>query len=173
MNAQNTAQQLYDIYPLWHVPFWQTSLFYTVIAIIGIIFLISGIYYFWKKRRKKNATIEVPWQRALRELRALELKENSTKDDGKQCYFAMTEILKRYLHARFHLPVQGTTDDELVRYLKDSKQLPELVDAIHDIAQGCIYIKFANEQAMQEQIARHLALSITLVTQTIPRESKK
>lgn len=40
---------LYDIYPLWHVPFWQTTWFYgAVMTIIALIFLVSMFLIFKK-----------------------------------------------------------------------------------------------------------------------------
>lgn len=172
MNGQQEIQ-LYDIYPMWHLPFWKTWPFYIGVGVL--ISLIIGLlgWFVWKKLRNKKVATEPVWISALRNLRALQNKKCVTKEEGKQVYFALTDILKRYIQERFGLPVHGKTDEELIRYLKEHNLLPELRDDIADIAQGCVYIKFANEQAMQDHIARHIALSISLVTKTIPQESKK
>lgn len=173
MQANDTAQQLYDIYPLWHVPFWQTTFFYGLVIFFIAAAIVSVVYYFWKKHRSKIRPMRPAWERALGELRALEQKKIITKEDGKEFYFALTNIIKRYMHERYHMPVVGKTDDEFIAYLKESNQLPEFIEILHDIAQGCLYIKFANEQAMQDQIARHVAASILIITKTIPTEIKK
>ena len=83
----------------------------------------------------------------------------------------MTAILKQYLNARYGLDTIGKTDDELILYLKEDKTLSEqILKDIEDICKGCVFIKFANQEAMQNQIEKHLELCIQVVTKTIPQE---
>lgn len=168
MDAQQL--ELYDIYSLWHIPFWQRDWFKMLVALVVLIIGLLCAWYVYKRFFKKKPAPIPAWQKALQELEQLKEYSIETKDHGKQFYFHITDILKRYIAARFNLNIQAKTDEELVAYLQNQEVLPLVKDGIKDIAQGCVYIKFANQHAMQEQIKRHLSLGFDLVKQTIPEQ---
>lgn len=162
--------ELYDIYSLWHIPFWQQTWFKIIMwALVGLVVLFLGRWVYNRFLKKKPVPIS-PWEKALGELKLLQQDRYETKEQGKHFYFKITDILKQYIGARFNLDTYSKTDEELVSYLQDQEILTFIKEGIKDIAQGCIYIKFANQEAMQEQINRHLNLGIQLVTETIPEK---
>ncbi len=164
----NDKIELYDIYDLWHVPFWQTKTFLNVCYAIITCFVVLIAYFVYKKWFRKKAIPLTSWEYALQELHDLKKIDYKTKEEGKQFYFKMTAILKNYFSARYLFDVEGKTDQELVSFLKEQDVHQECKECINEIAQGCIYIKFANQIAMQEQIKNHLDLSINMITVTIP-----
>jgi len=155
---------------LWHVPFWQRTWFKVLVATIGIIIILAGIYWFYHRFLKKKPAPIPPWEQALAELKRLQMQSYETKEQGKQFYFQITDILKRYIGARFNLDTYGKTDEELVSFLQGQQLIGPVKQGIADIAQGCVFIKFAGQEAMQEQIKRHLDLGVQLVLQTIPEQ---
>ncbi len=162
---------LYDIYSVWHVPFWQTRRFFWSCVTATTLVCTALLWILYRWYRAKQRTVLTPWQHALEQLTALHKETYATKQQAKECYFAMTSILKTYLHARYQYDVLGKTDEELVSYLqKQSNVMPELPDTIQEICAGCLLIKFANQEALAEQITTHLNQSIELVKQTIPQE---
>ena len=162
---------LYDIYPMWHVPFWQTMKFYITVGIAGLIILSGIIWLLIRWYRKKNAVPKTAWENALDALQFLQQKKYTSKEDGKLCYFAMTSILKKYLATRFAYPLDGKTDEEMIVYLAKSTDQKALAQELKEIIDGCLYIKFANAQAMQENINKHLEQSCVIVKKTIPVET--
>lgn len=171
----NTFDQngLYDIYPTWHVPFWQTNwFFWTIISAISITCLLLA-YFLYCWYRAKQAKPLTPWEKALLAIAELQKHTYTNKEDGKQCYFVLTSALKKYLAERFAFPVDSKTDEEATKYLEDQSLPQDIKRGLQDILQGCLLIKFANEQAMEEQIAMHLAMANEMVKQTIPKEIKK
>ena len=163
-------KDFYDIYTIWHVPFWQQPWFYwSIITLVTIIVLMLSIFIYKRYFAKAKAPLTA-WQKALAELEYLKHKPVISQEDGKEFYFTLTAILKQYLHERFGYPLQGKTDSEMANYLKDSEL--ETKYQISDICNGCIVIKFANQQAMATQIQKHLATSIKIVQETIPTEKK-
>lgn len=162
--------ELYDIYELWHVPFWQRPWFRGMVVCIIIAIVCYGCYWFYRRFLKKKPAPLSPWAQALAELSKLQMQPYETKEQGKQFYFQITDILKRYIGARFNLDTYGKTDEELVSFLQGQKLTVAIKDGIADITQGCVFIKFAGQEAMQEQIKRHLDLGVHLVTQTIPEQ---
>jgi hypothetical protein len=167
-----TEKGLYDIYSVWHVPFWQTKAFFITIATIISMLLITIIWLIVLWYRKKRANAKESWQLALEQLQLLQQKMYLSKEDGKQCYFAMTHIIKTYLIIRFSYPLHGKTDEEMIRYLAASTHQKALVDELKEIMEGALYIKFANEQAMQETIKKHLEQCCMIIERTIPEKQK-
>jgi hypothetical protein len=162
---------LYDIYSVWHVPFWQTSWFYW--AVIGLIILLCivlvwSVYRWYRLRNRQPIT---SWEKALHIITKLQKKTYTTQQEGKQCYFVLTTILKQYLEERFAYPIAHKTDEEAASYLEHQQLEPNLKKNVQEILRGCLLIKFANEQAVNEQIQAHLALAKEAVLSTIPQKN--
>ncbi len=164
---------LYDIYPMWHVPFWQTTTFYIIVGLVCALMLGIASWLLIRWYFKKKAVPKTVWEEALEQLHTLQQKKYGSKEEGKQCYFAMTSVLKKYLAARYAYPLEGKTDEEMVHYLAKSTEQKKLAEELKEIIDGCLYIKFANEQAMQENIVKHLDQSCLIVKKTIPVEMEK
>lgn len=164
---------LYDIYSLYHIPFWQTKEFYIAISILTLLIISIITWLFVRWYRKKIALPKTLWEQALDQLQILQQKKYQSKEDGKICYFKMTSILKTYVATRFAYPLHGKTDEEMIVYLAQSTEQKALAEELKEIIDGCLYIKFANAQAMQENIMKHLEQSCAIVKKTIPMESKE
>lgn len=164
--AGNETVELYDIYGVWHVPFWQTTPFIIFVwAVIGIIVgaLIYALIRFMLKRKKPLK----PWVWADRELDALWERRGFTREDGKRFYSQLTEIIKQYLEKRYGYQVRSATDIELLAYLRDHHFDPELCNELTRIFEGMQEIKFANLDAIPENIERDFTLSKAFVAKTI------
>lgn len=162
---------LYDIYSVWHVPFWQTSWFYWTMICLAIVLCVVlrwGAYRWYGLRNKQPIT---PWQKALRSITKLQNKTYATQQEGKQCYFVLTTTLKQYLEERFAYPIAHKTDEEVAAYLEQQQLEQNIKKNVQEILRGCLLIKFANEQAVNEQIQKHLALAKETVVSTIPQKT--
>lgn len=168
MNHPMNENGLYDIYSVWHVPFWQTSWFYTLMIAAGIALCALVILMVYKTFFAKKVAPLAPWQKALNDLYDLEQLDLSTQENGKQFYLKLTAILKQYLQDRFQLPLVAKTDAEMASYLQDSDL--EKKYKISEICNGCVLIKFANQSAIEEQSKAHLNLALKLVSETIPKK---
>ncbi len=163
--------ELYDIYSTWHVPFWQTTWFYLLMIVASTLLLGGFVAWILIRYTKRNKPIKTAWQTALEQLQALQKNKYTTKATGKQCYFAITSILKQYLQAQHRLRTIGKTDEELIRYLRTSSLLSRpILKNLEEICSGCLYIKFANQEAVQKQISEHLKLSVQIVQETRPND---
>ncbi len=162
---------LHDIYPIWHIPFWQTKWFFWGIVSLCILvccLAVVGIYAWYQKRNKRVMT---PWDTALQTINRLQNNNYTSQQESKQCYFTLTTALKQYLADRFAYPIAHQTDEEAARYLEKQSLDPQLKKNIQEILRGCLLIKFANQQAMNEQIQAHLALAKEIIVKTIPQTS--
>lgn len=160
--------ELYDIYGLWHVPFWQTTWFSVVIGILSalvIMVLVYGMVTRYLSRRPATK----PWVVALQELE--NLSKNIQPADSERFYTALTTLLKHYLYRRFGYSVLSKTDAQVTVYLKSVDLDPAFADTLETIFQGSIVCKFAHQQAIKEAMHRDLAAAIAFINATIPGKS--
>jgi hypothetical protein len=168
----NEKTGLYENYGMWHVPFWQTSTFKIIMEVVGCVAVLVLLVYLvrmyirYKKRKKLPA-----WEQALTDLRVLKIEQKVHPAQGKEFYAAVSEVIKRYLAARFAYDVLGKTDAEVVNYLQEIQADESIVNDIKAIVQGAEIIKFANAQAAQEQINTDYDRITSIITRTIPVKS--
>lgn len=164
----NETTGLYENYGLWQVPFWQKDSFKVACTVAGVvlclvlIFLCVRVYKNYKKRKKLSA-----WDQALFDLEALNKNQKVHVVHGKEFYLAVSDILKKYLTARFKYDVLAMTDAEVVEYLKVHHGDPVIVGEIETVLHGGVIIKFANVQAAQEQINQDYERVVEIIKSTI------
>ena len=164
---------LYPIHGMKHIPFWQTTTFYMVVGFVVIILSSFFVWYLFKRYRLSKQKTKSAWDVALEELD--QIKEHFEKKgmSGKTFYFRLTWIFKRYLSGRYRFEVYGKTDEELLSYLEESGLASELVQDLNVVFEGSSTIKFANQQAAKERMARDLQVSIEFIKKTIPKLDQK
>jgi len=181
---------MYDIYDMWHQPWWQRTEFRYACIIFGIaILLLMGYMVIRWYRKRLSERIKSPWERALEDLEKLKpiaLRSNNDVDmiNGIPVhqfsvlfYGQLSAILKRYLHDRFAYAIVNSTDWEIIAYLKalevPEKNEQEVMAQVVDVLQGGYYVKFAGQRVVTEQIERHFNMSIAVIKKTIPRVPKE
>lgn len=166
------AQELYPSYGMWHRPWWQTSPFYVIVALLGCC-IVGVLLWIVIKRYKAGRQRPAPaWQTALAELKKMEEELALGTILGKTFYFRLTWIFKRYLHDRYGFEVYGKTDEELFVYLEGAGLNIDLVQDLRVIFEGSLDIKFANQDAMIDRLKRDLAMSMEFVRKTTPVDHK-
>jgi hypothetical protein len=165
----NESTEIYDIYGVWHVPFWQTQPFIIGVwctAILIAIVLFYLLIRFFKARKRPLK----PWEWANRELDALWVTRGFTREDGRKFYSQLTEIIKMYVEKRYGYPVMSATDIEFLAYMNDRAIAPALMENLKQIFEGVQEIKFANLNAIPENIERDFALAKAFVANTISKD---
>ena len=156
--------QLYDIYEMWHTPFWQTQTFLITALLFLLVFLGSGIVFLMYLRKKKYK--QKYWECTLAHIDAL--GERMNQKGAKHFYFELTSILKKYFHKRFGAETEAKTDQEFVTFLSTISFPASLHDDVQNIFSGSMYIKFANAQALDERMKRDFIASKNIIKKTIP-----
>jgi hypothetical protein len=162
----NESAEIYDIYGVWHVPFWQTQPFIIGMWCLAILITLALMYLlirFFKSRKKQLK----PWQWANKELDALWARRGFTREDGRKFYSQLTEIIKMYVEKRYGYQVLSATDIEFLAYMKDRHIPPALMENLEHIFDGVQEIKFANLETIPENIERDFALAKAFVANTI------
>jgi hypothetical protein len=162
----NETSEIYDIYGIWHVPFWQTTPFIVCMWVLAGIVALALLYLVARLIMKRKKIIK-PWTWADRELDALWKNRGFTREDGKRFYSQLTEIIKIYLEKRYGYQVRSATDIELIAYLRARNFDAVLCNDLTRIFEGAQEIKFANLDAIPENIERDFALAKAFVAKTI------
>lgn len=158
--------ELYDIYGMWHVPFWQRTWFTALyLSCLCILLAVAGLflwrYYAHRKKQK------VPyWAFLERDLEQLLLVAQSPTMHKAQVYTRLTYLLKGYVERRYNVPAVGKTDGEMATVLD---QLPLDVHAsetIKNIFKAGVCIKFGQEHIEQKDIVYHITCAQEFVKHT-------
>lgn len=170
MPHENLQDQLYDIYGVWYVPFWQRPWFYWSMLSVGFVGISILVWMFIKKYYGQKSVEQIPyWQQALDQLHLLRQHNVATAEHGQKFYLTLTIILKNYMQERYAYDVRSKTDAEVLAYLKEMNFDKTLYNELEQVFQGSVFIKFANTQAMQSQIEQDLLRSQAFIHNTLPQ----
>lgn len=116
-------------------------------AVVLFLSLIAGTV-FWLSRRKRRHRAAAPpkpaHQLALEELEALNRDQLIEKGIMREYYFRLSEIFRRYIERRFHIPAVERTTEELVPDIITSQELSSAIKAeMRDILRFADLVKFA------------------------------
>jgi hypothetical protein len=164
-------QGLYEIYELWHTPWWQTRTFYLG---AGFVFMAVFTYAILRliKRYHGAARHKNPWEIALLELQALRQSNIDTVEASRECYERLCWILKKYISARFGMHLEGKTEQEMITILEMSAVMPQYqINELQEVFQGGTLVKFAKLSVLREQVIHDLERSTRIVLATRPHDN--
>ena len=122
--------------------------YFWIIFLVGILLFVFLIIYLIKliknralnkKKDNRNKTPEEIAEEALAKLSEIKL-DNS--ENIKQYYTVLTEVLKRYIEARYSVETMDQTTSELYRLLRDTDSLKEHASDIKAVMSRCDMVKF-------------------------------
>lgn len=122
--------------------------------------------------RKRTAEIPLlpPWIEALAAIDTIPVKEWLNKGWIKKYYYALSEILKRYIERRFAFNAAEQTTSELINTMK-SKQVP-FRDEFHRFFQRADLVKYAKLVPPENEVQTAVHTAKDLVNQTTPQQQE-
>lgn len=153
---------LYEIYDFYTIPWWKTP---WILASIGFGLTLLIIAAWWFFARKK---ITPPWQVALEHLHGLRPDRCNKKDEFKVFYFALSNVLKTYLDARYFWQTKAKTDEELLAWLELEHPAHPCTAMVKQTSENMLLIKFANVEAIKSQAVQDKQAIIDLINKTVP-----
>ena len=176
--AMQQEVQLYDIYGMWHVPFWQTTWFFIAMILLAC-FVFSAILFllytrFAKKKKKLPA-----WQVAMHALEQLKADPSTSSGQSfsvarsEQFYVGLTALLKTYISERDATDLRSSTDQQIIGYLEDLALSDVQKEQLTRIFGAGQMIKFANQDAVQQQMQDDWHHAFDFVKATKEQEQQK
>lgn len=122
--------------------FWIILFICILLFVLSILWMIKSITNnaLNKKYAEKNKTPEEIAEESLAKLSEIKL---DSKENIKQYYTLLTEILKRYIEARYSVETMDQTTSELYKLLRDKDNLKDHASDIKAIMSKCDMVKFA------------------------------
>jgi hypothetical protein len=142
------------------------------IAIVGLVGVLIGAGEVARRRIRRGTAVH-PGEWALAELGLLTDLRVDTPEKQLAFHRRLSDILRRYLHLRLHLPAPARTTTELVELLEKAEGLnDEERGRAVDVLRKCDLVKFAGVGCPAEQ-GPHLAENTRrLVEQIAQRETE-
>ena len=153
---------------------WRDYIWYVLGGLLALGLITFVIYYFLKNKGAKAPTppppkhIETPTEKALRLLLELEQKQLWQRDQVKQYYTELTDILRSYIEERFNTPAMELTTDELLLVAKRHRDMLKHYDALAMILQTADMAKFAKAQPLPQEHTDAFDHTRNFVTATKP-----
>lgn len=145
-----------------------------LILLIGIGFVIYFVFFKNKIKitiKEKVATISY-YDKTIQLLKELDAKKLWQKDDLKEYYSELTEILRSYMERRFGIKALESTSDEIIEQLNDQQISSELIEYIRFILELADLAKFAKSRPDQNQNMQAMQNAFAFVETTKPIEPK-
>jgi len=167
----DTTKAIKDIAPLVEVPYDWLNL---LLIILGVILLAAIVYWLYKRYTGKKEVVEVakelkrtPHEIALEELEKLRVAGLWQQGRVKIYYTELTDILRRYISARWNINAMELTSDEIlssgfVRLLGNEKKHLVFILQMADL------VKFAKALPLPADHENCLAGAVEFVKASIP-----
>lgn len=164
--------QLFDNYGFWHVPFWQKPWFAVLTALFICAILATLIYLFLRWRRSKKVKLS-PAEQALHDLQALKKKGLCSVATSNLFYTRLTGILKNYLSCLFMQDMRSNTDQQMVERIASMPLFDAQKEGLSRIFSAGELIKFARQDALEEQLNRDWQFCVDFVKNATARQDLK
>jgi LPXTG-motif cell wall-anchored protein len=110
--------------------------------IAGVLILALGVYFFWRRRRKRRARPLLPHEIALQRLEAI--RASMQPADARAFTTAASDIVRSYIEQRFAVAVTRRTTEEFLRDLAAGNSvLARYQSQLGDFLSQCDFVKFA------------------------------
>jgi hypothetical protein len=154
-------EEIYDYYTR---PFWQTTWFYVLLAVLVLVLITTGIYLMMRHKKKPLTA----WEWALGELKATTPAHCIHKEDFKKFYFRLTDITKTYLYRRYKWQIHDKTDTEVILFLEQQAFDRNTIEMLKKVAEGALWVKFANMDVLKSQAEADWKSIVAMIERTTP-----
>ena len=169
LSSKASTDELKDVRPPIDYPSNPLILY----LILGLILLLAIVFvYYLIKRYSKSIplpVLQMPWDEALEKLEWLRQKDYPSREEYKNYYSILSDILRQYLEKRFRIQALEMTTEEFLESLKDSKDLTqEQKDLLKEFLFYCDMVKFAKASSNLEYAKKSFMIIQKIVNETKP-----
>lgn len=165
--------ELYDIYGMWHVPFWQRPYFLKIIAIMFFALLFLGAYFvirwFLKKRTKPVSASE----KVLKEITCLKGKYLNKEVKTSEVYGLLLRSMKSFFSAQYGVEMLSKTDDESIPFLQDLSLSDTVKEKLEELFKRSAVIKFSFMQISDEHVLSDLDFCSAVIQESVFHAAKR
>lgn len=154
----DTSQPFKPIQPIveTEISWWQIWKHILLWIFVGLMLLAITIYSYQKFRKKKiipqltSIPVLTPYEKAIQDLQALQLKKLWQQGDVKMYYTELTDIIRVYLEHQFGIDCFEKTTSEIVQQFRKQRLLTPFRQEVRNILEPADLVKFAKWQPSEE-----------------------
>ena len=160
-------QDINDLKPEAKFPnYWLWLIPALILVLAALVYLSLQLYKKLKKIRELALAPLPPWEEALKALDNLPKEEWLAKGFISKYYYALSEILKRYIERRFEFNAVEQTTTEIVLNLKIYKT--PLRQEFSEFLNRADLVKYAKAVPPVQEVSQAMETVRDLITRTIP-----
>jgi hypothetical protein len=180
VNSVPLDSTIRDIKQPVNVPVSFAEIFPFLLLGAGILALAYAVFYFLRKRKRKEPLftsvkpMDPPHVIALRELDELKEAKLWQKNAYKLYYTRLTEIIRMYMERRFGIPAMEQTTFDILRSWKEAGYSDqELDDILKQLLNLADLVKFAKEKPLPTDNEENIKNAYAFVRKTRPVVSEQ
>jgi hypothetical protein len=172
---QADLSELRDVPPPEEVPPAPSLATAFIWAALAVVFLlVVSITWMLLRRRGWRKPPLTPAAWALAEMERIPFPAEFTEDGAEQFYRRLSDVLRRYLELRYHLPAPEQTTAEFLEEMRRAPQLqPEQQVVLRDFLERSDLVKFARAQPSLQECRTTAAVARAFVEQTTSNDYGK
>jgi hypothetical protein len=135
------------------------------VAIVGALAL-GALLLWWYSRRKGMVPflVRTPLQRVLDDLSSIEQENYPAREEYKQLYLAVSDVVRGFAQKQMGLPLQERTTAEMRQLMRQARIAPDTAKQLISLFHECDLVKFSQVTPTPESAADLFAESRALVT---------
>lgn len=143
-----------------------------MVVILAVV--VAGIILYFKYFKKGRLPLmpkkkeEPPYDKAVRQLNELHAKHLCENGREKEFYTDLTEILRSYLDARFHINAMEMTSSQILRALETNEETRLSKVHMARILEVADYVKFAAQRPLPDDNVKAFRSAMQFVEDTKP-----
>ncbi len=167
--------ELKDIKPPLTAP-WAFEDVISWLVLLGVVAVLAAAYWYYDRLKKRKQALPQPagppmaaHELALLALRALEDKRLWQQGRVKEFYSEVTEIIRRFFEARFHIIALEMTSDEILAQLKGISSAEPILKMVNTLLLTADLVKFAKYEPSMAEHEEELLTAYAIVRAMIPK----
>ena len=134
---------------------WRDYIWYFIGGLVLVILTVFIVLYFIKNKKsappKPKGPVESLQDRTLRLLSELDARQLWQKNQVKEYYIQLTDIIRNYIEERFRTPAMELTTDELLYKVQLHRELQPYHNLLSMILHTADLAKFAKAQPLPQE----------------------
>jgi hypothetical protein len=172
----DNPEDFFDIKEVWKPPFVLADYYPWIFGILISLFLICVVGYIIQRKRNQKPLVPFrretpklpPHEQAIMELNCIKQQKLWQQGRSKEYYTSITEILRRYIVARFGINAMKMTSGEILDIIKRNSEADSVYENLKQILQLADFVKFAKWNPLPDENDLSMMNAYLFVNQTKP-----
>jgi hypothetical protein len=169
-------EDFFDIKEVWKPPFVLADYYPWIFGILITLFCICVVGYIIQRVRNQKPLVPFgretpklpPHEQAIMELNRIKQRKLWQQGRSKEYYTSITEILRRYIVARFGINAMEMTSGEILDIIKKNSEADSVYENLKQMLQLADFVKFAKWNPLPDENDLSMMNAYLFVNQTKP-----